>query len=478
MTLDDFSDRLNPVFVKETRQLFHNKTVLTTLLLLLVAELFMHLIIALNYSSMDKRTLEDLGMISFVIQQVMVGLAILVICIGRAPMIFTQERSAKELDYSRISVISPRAIVIGKVISQVVVMLDIYTIAMPFMFIAYFLRGVSIPQMVGWSMGIIPIYVLFIQFGLMLASFGKKNLLGVIFVFSYFGAQALVPIGIGFGSGHLGGDAVFSIFCYVITFIFASTLLFSLTVAVITSFGNRVYWLRLLGLANLLLLIVLNGALSLCRRKISWYDADDFLAFSSFLILIQFAITVIICLFERDEPGARVMAERPDGRVRRFLRFLLSSGRAGGLAFSWLYLLIWGAAVLAGMLLAPIELFFAGDAIEVASIFYIIAFYLLFYIQFALILVRSFRKLKPEYAGIMVFFLLFVIPFLLASVMCFENGGLGDYWMLLVTTPVCCARSVEIGWLGMLFCLVTLLPLCKYVYASMKRFVFEEKEAK
>ena len=477
MTLDDLSDRLNPVFVKETRQLFHNKTVLTTLLLLLVAELFMHLIIALNYSSMDKRTLEDLGMISFVIQQVMVGIAILVICIGRAPMIFTLERSAKELDYSRISVISPRAIVIGKVISQVVIMLDIYTIAMPFMFIAYFLRGVSIPQMIGWSMGVIPVYVLFIQLGLMLASFGKKNLYGVIFVFAYFGAHALVPIGIGFGSGHLGGNAVFSIFCYVLTFIFASTLLFSLTVAVITSFGNRVYWLRVLGLANLLLLLTLNGAFSFLKGKMSWYDADDFLFFSFVLILIQFAITVIICLFEREEPGARIMAERPEGRLRRFMRFWFSSGRAGGLAFAWLYLLVWGAAVLVAYLLEPVKLFGGGNLDEV-SVIYIIAFYLLFYVQFALILVRLFRKLKPEYAGILVFFLFFVIPFLVASVLSFENGGLKDYWMLLVTTPVCCAMSVEIGCLGMFFCLVTLLPLGKYVHTSMKRFVFEEKEAK
>ena len=75
MTLDDLSDRLNPVFIKESRQVFHNKIVLVTLSLLLAAELFMHLIILVNYSTMSENTLEELGKISFVIQQVMIGIS-------------------------------------------------------------------------------------------------------------------------------------------------------------------------------------------------------------------------------------------------------------------------------------------------------------------------------------------------------------------------------------------------------------------
>ena len=163
MTLDDLSDRLNPVFIKESRQVFHNKIVLVTLSLLLAAELFMHLIIMVNYSSMRDSTLEELGKVSFVIQQVMIGISILLICVFRAGNTFVQERSVADLDYSRISVITPHKILIGKVLSQLLIMVDIYTIAMPFMFIAYFLRGISIPQMVGWSLAVFPIYLVLIH---------------------------------------------------------------------------------------------------------------------------------------------------------------------------------------------------------------------------------------------------------------------------------------------------------------------------
>ena len=113
MTLDDLSDRLNPVFLKETRQVFHNRTALGILALLLVAELIMHLIIVVNYSSMRESTLRELGLISYVIQQVMVGIAVLGVCVARATTTFAQERMQKEQDYSRISVISSSSIVLG-----------------------------------------------------------------------------------------------------------------------------------------------------------------------------------------------------------------------------------------------------------------------------------------------------------------------------------------------------------------------------
>ena len=491
MTLDDLSDRLNPVFIKESRQVFHNKIVLVTLSLLLLAELAMHLIIMVNYSSMRESTLEELGKISFVIQQVMIGIAILVICVFRAGNTFVQERSVIELDYSRISVITPHRILMGKVLSQLLIMVDIYTIAMPFMFIAYFLRGISIPQMVGWSLVVFPIYILLLLYSLFAASFGKKGVNGGGLALLFFFGQGIIPL---FIAAFLdSGDEMLAwAICYGVVFVYVTLLFYTLTIAVINNFGNRMYGFRLQAGCQFLLLTLLailfdyDGVVSLFTKltpvsSIRRFPMDgEVTNMSVNLILLLLIINCLVTLMERVEPGKRVLAERPKSKIRRLLRFVFSSGRASGLFFQWLSLIGIGG-VLAVLFLPRLDEFFETNEYKLIVSEYAVAIYLLFYLQFALMLTRMFKKLKAEYAGIFTFLVFFALPLLFVAVLTFDRANFYDYWGLLLTTPLWLGRNCEnvlgVVIVGVALCLLTAFPLLKFVYSSMKTFVFaDEKE--
>ena len=477
MTLDDLSDRLNPVFIKESRQVFHNKIVLVTLSLLLAAELFMHLIILVNYSTMSENTLEELGKISFVIQQVMIGISIVLICVFRAGNTFVQERSVAELDYSRISVITPHKILIGKVLSQLLIMVDIYTIAMPFMFIAYFLRGISIPQMVGWSLAVFPIYLVLLFLCLFVASFGKKGVNGGVVALMFFFGQGVVPFFLVLLFEN-GDDLVKIIVGYVIVFVYVAMLLYTLTIAVINNFGNRMYWFRLQTAFQFFFLVFLT-ILFACMKSMQDFAMEVFSKLAVNLVLLLVIINCLVTLMERVEPGKRVMAERPKRLSRRLLRFIFSSGRASGLLFSWLSLIVIGG-ILAAVFLLMIDDVSTNDVFLMIVGEYSVALYILFYLQFALILTRAFKKLKPEYAGVFTFLLFFALPTLCVAVLTFDGGHFHDYWGLLLTTPIWFGGEGEYALavvvVGLIMCLLTAMPLFGFVYKSMKTFVFAEEK--
>ena len=137
---ENLGESLNPVFVKEMRQYFQNRRMVIFMGLLLIAQF----VVALFFSS--AMTLDadgDEGVAFFIlIICAGAGLSVLLCSIG-AEQRFAEERSDKELNYSMLTTLKPSAVILGKLEGAMVMILCIFSMLLPFLTAAYFMRGLS-----------------------------------------------------------------------------------------------------------------------------------------------------------------------------------------------------------------------------------------------------------------------------------------------------------------------------------------------
>jgi hypothetical protein len=140
------SDSFNPVLIKELRQHFHGKLFLITMGLLLFAQLATVFILYANMETAlaNNHTIEAMGPALFTASLVTFGIAcVLLCCIGSLTR-FMQERINPELDFSRFCAMTPLQILWGKMTSCYAIAIYLLSLCLPFLVIAYFLRGLSI----------------------------------------------------------------------------------------------------------------------------------------------------------------------------------------------------------------------------------------------------------------------------------------------------------------------------------------------
>lgn len=480
MNWDDLSDKLNPLLLKEARQFFHNRGLLGVMGFLLAAELLMLVIIKLTVME-PGNDYSKIGMISFVLQNVGMGLAIMILCAFQFGKRFESERIDRDLDYSRLSTISPFSIVLGKLCSALLLMLFIHSLCLPFMVIAYFMRGITFALMAGWICSVLPMYVAYTQLALLIGSFGKKgsSVLLVLFFNCFFGFISL------FVACNIPGAGIMPIVLTDMYLLVLFGLLFTLTLASVTNArANVMFWPRLYSVLSLIAIPAVNFIVCFVYEYaiktkngvftrylfgsslVLDYETLSFGAITALMLIL--CMTIVIVVFERTEPGVRVMNERPHGAFRRFVYFFLSSGKAGGLALGWILTIAFVGCVYGLNMFAPDKL-----ELDDARIC-LVCCYVLFNVQIIVILERIWPKVKSGIFLVGVFLIFDFLPFLVVSIMKAGNFAEDIEEILVIATPLLLFDDMvfqSFGWCPMVFAILSALPLIPYVWREFRAFM-------
>ena len=441
----DWSDRINPVLVKEIRQHFHNFGILSVMGALLAGELV--LLAVMQYQASEFHgSYTDSGTIMFAFLAGGMVLAAYFVCSFGSMIRFTTERRSRELDFSYLTTLPPNRIVWGKFAVALVMTVFIFALCLPFMVIAYFLRGIEMGEMLLISLAALPLICIASQLGILIGSAGQRWLVSLFFVASFFAGQPLMIIVVVmfFGSGSMDSPIGVLLLWYGVGGIVLE-LLYALSVAAVGSrFSNRMLPVRI----SLMAAIALSPLIGLGAGIIAdimnlWEPALAALVVAASCIA---GFCATLAAFERQDPGERVLRKRPRNLVGHFAHFLVSSGAWGGIVLAYLMMLFAAGAGAVFFLLNPTD----GEdlALWVSG-----GCYFLVYANIAILMARRWKILPGWGWWAITLIVLVALPLLFGGVAAVIDGAYAPYCFL--TTPFCLAKP-ELGWFGPLLAVILL----------------------
>ena len=312
----EWSDWLNPVLVKEIRQYFHNFGILAVMGVLLVVQLMM--LVVMQYQVSESRSaFSDSGAVMFGLVAGGMGLAAFLVCAFGAMLRFTGERRDRELDFSYITVITPNRIIWGKLLGSLVMIVFIYALCLPFMVIAYFLRGIAMGDMFLVALAMLPPLLVATQAGILVGSAGKRWLIGVFCLAMFFFGQPAALFFAAFLWGLFRGTdsagAIVFLWCVFCAILLG--LLYALSVAAVSSrFSNRMLPVRLFLVGT----FVCSPLIGLGVALAGGMTADIGKAMLVSLTAVGSTVAALcatLAAFERLDPGGSDRAIRSAGSV-------------------------------------------------------------------------------------------------------------------------------------------------------------------
>lgn len=332
-----FSDRLNPIVIKELRQAVQSRFVVAALMTLLSIQLVALAIFLL--ASGDVLLDFDAGrQVFMLLHGILLGIGMLFVPLYTGIRL-AAERSDANVDLLFITTIQPRSIITGKLLAAIVLTVLIFSACMPFLVFTYFLRGIDLPSIfVVLALGFLVI-IACTQLAIFVASLplgrGFKALFGVgallLFAVMYFtavaGSSELVTQGIG---SKLGRAAFWQgAGLAVLVFLFWCGLFFSLSVALIMPpAANRALPVRAFITGSWLV----SGVVALLI-SVSQKDHSPLMVWQ-IVFNIVFAIALFVAVSERESIGRRVQRAIPALAPSRSVAFFFYSGAASGLAWA------------------------------------------------------------------------------------------------------------------------------------------------
>ena len=323
-----WDDRINPVLIKELRQAFHNRLMLSLSGILLVLQFAM-----LVFFHLTQKEWTDGGGVFVTIDAVLMNVAILIACAYGPLQRFTEERSSSELDFAAITLLTPFQVIFGKLACALVTALLVASLCLPFMTVAYFFRNVTLLEIAGVFISEAVPVLLMVQLALFCGALGKKW--GqALFLIAFL--QVAGPLFIGspvlFNTAVLKGSPERFLFWGMqVGGVLVFLLLFVSTTSLITPrFANRMFPPRLLGMGCFVLyccVAFIPGVFRGLAGKAGREFEEMFLCCCP-LALTAFLVLLAVC--DREEPGARVLSQVPRNFFGRLCHFLLSSNRTGG----------------------------------------------------------------------------------------------------------------------------------------------------
>ncbi len=420
----DLSDWFNPVFIKELRQFFHNYLILAVMALLLIGQQLILLFVHLAYTSSGNLN-DNTGRVVFTFIVVGLVCCIFVVCGVGAAQRFLLERQNEELDFCKLTAISPTRIIWGKLCSSLVLLVFITSLCLPFIGIAYFLRGIAILQMLKVMLLLLPVTLAIIFSAILVGAIGKKGLAGLLSIGgSIYGITVLTLI---FNDTQVwtsssGADLPLLLFAIIIP-LFWSGLCYVLSVASVShSLANRMLPVRIY-------LLTLLAACPLAMAALAALTDEhvlDFLQISfSLTASIVVGIVAALAACERSRPSLHIQNQCPRNIFLRSGFFLLSSGSGGGITLAALILLL--------LVALPVRLASGSSDLYLIYTFTDIAIYLLFYAALAIFL----QEWMPRLSGLAWFCLNLIVLLLLPGIV---SGFIGvteakTFNYLTITSP-------------------------------------------
>ena len=338
---ENAAESLNPVFIKEMRQYFQNRRMIIFMGLLLVAQFVVTLFFS---SAMTFDADGDEGEVFFLLI-IFAGAALsLLICAIGAQQRFAEERSDKELNYAMLTTLKPTSIILGKLEGAMVMILCIFSMLLPFLTAAYFMRGLSAASLL-LTLYLFPILVLYTLAGIFAGAFGQKWITVLFFVALGNSLFGIVPFAFVIAedlmdSGALDPEDWIGLLVeYEVAFL-AGVLLFLLSLAVVSPPKSN----RLLP-AKVYLFVLPFLSLLLMLPFYLVYGPTDFPPDAIYFIEFAFcffsaAVFGIIAVFETPTNSIRVYMKCPRNFIGRAMHFLFSSGFSGSVILAFLILAI------------------------------------------------------------------------------------------------------------------------------------------
>ncbi|HNX74554.1 MAG TPA: hypothetical protein PLM07_10700 [Candidatus Rifleibacterium sp.] len=336
-----FDDLLNPIIVKELRQVVRGKFFWGVLLLFLAFQCaVLSLSIAdrgMSSRSIGGETLAFLFGILFFASFVLIPI--------QNGFKFSTERNDGSDELLFITTITPETIIKGKFYAAMVFILLLFSAFAPFMAMTFFLSGVDMPLTfltlffallisAAGAMGQICFAALAhdAQSNKAFRAIGGMAQMMAFFAISGTGAE-MVQYGPGrfMGSSHAG-----LLIVSVILFCLAAVSFFYRAAAsIIAPAGaNRMLPVRKCGL------FIWLGSLILSLLWAIQENSGKFLVSWAALICVGLVLATMVAVSERDSLSERVAREIPANPLKKRLAFLFYSGSAGGLAWVVLIMLI------------------------------------------------------------------------------------------------------------------------------------------
>ena len=322
--------RMNPIAVKELRQISRGKF----LPVILVGALLMQLTVTAAVSLYSRGSADPGPQLYRALFQVLTAVCYLLIP-AYAGFRLANERARLDKDLLFITTLKPASIVWGKTLSAAVLAALIYSVCMPFIAMTYMLRGIDLPSAFLHLFVNYVIMLLIIQIAMMIACLPMgRGLICAIYGLLIAGALA-----IGFADMRHSGTNALVIAALArmdltgaLGLVAVLTLwigaFFSLSAAFLAPpLSNRALVPRVYmsaAWAVSLVGVLIWGEMTASYRPIFGW---------AYTWILLFAFALMFCVSERDEIGLRIREAIPRLRGRRALAFLFYSGSAGG--FLW-----------------------------------------------------------------------------------------------------------------------------------------------
>jgi hypothetical protein len=332
-------DRLNPILVKELRQ-STNSRILTVLVIgFLAVQLFsMYIQIFMHRSgTFDRRQV--------------VFPTVLIILLGACaygviPNIanrFYKERCGDSIDLIYTTVLSPFAIIAGKMFSAMGLIILLYSLCAPFIFISYLFPGIDILT-IFWALWYsFWIIAALAQFMILAATINTSQIMHSIMQLAYFGGITMFALSNSysinreiFRRASLSHASYTSHLSFMLFWLLLIGFMYSLAVCSVSSAqSNRAVWPRFYAagfwLIGLLFVIVLN---LIAYRPLARAGREIWVVLSSIVFLSFLAASS----GERSEYGKRLRRHIPRKPFFRTLAFPFFSGEVNGFIYSILFM--------------------------------------------------------------------------------------------------------------------------------------------
>ncbi len=329
-------NRMNPIVVKELRQISRGKF----LTVILIGFLFTQLTVTGVVTFYSRGSANPGPQLYLALLRFLTGICAVLIP-AYAGFRLAKESSDSNKDLLFISTLKPASIVWGKTLSAALLAALIYSVSMPFILMTYILRGIDLPSAF-LQIGLSYVFTLAMtQLGIMIGCMpasrivkGVAGLIGLIimplFMIGSLGLYSFTSTFFGtVSTGFLTAErgALGTLGAASICAAFAGALFLVSRAFIRPPASNRAFVPRVYVTAVWAVSLVVVFAWSELT-----YSADLIFGWMT-LFSYAFAFALIFSISERDRLGARVRQAIPLSRSSRAAAFLFYSGSAGG--FIW-----------------------------------------------------------------------------------------------------------------------------------------------
>ncbi len=354
---DRIDEAVSPVIVKEIRQAVRGRFIVAVILLFLGVQLLtMGIALLANAASTANLDATAAGRPVFLtIFGILIGTCL--VCIPAYTGIrLAAERNDVNVDLLFITTLEPRAIILGKLGSAMILTLLIYSACVPFLAFTYFLRGVDFPSIaVLLGMGLLIVAVM-VSIAITLATIPVSRPFKVILGLGMLSMGfPMIPLTIGLafqflrssGGGFVGMAKFWIGMGVVVAFVVAAcTVLLAIATAQVTPpAANRARPVRLM--LSLFWLVTGVGIAVVCWQAKSIDSAIGWMVFQLCLL----TVCMMAASSERRSLGARVTRDIPESAAQRLIAFPFFSGSLSGLVWTVMMFL---ATIAAGIAMGEV----------------------------------------------------------------------------------------------------------------------------